>query len=140
MPAVPYVERSELPEAYRYLYDDNENGELNVCRALGSEYLWDLHARLAPVTGLDRAAIRAVGERRFEDLSARQEALAAYATAFAKRAVEDAHHGVLSEHLYPEAVVGVTMIASHFLAIAHVVDALDVDPEGRFAGWSLENG
>jgi alkylhydroperoxidase family enzyme len=178
MPAVPYVERSELPEAYRYLYDDNENGELNVyralgnnpevlqslmrwgttvvgsaglarrdaevailatCRALGSEYLWDLHARLAPVTGLDRVAVRAVGERRFEDLPARHEALAAYATAFVDRAVEESDHGSLAEHLDLEAVVGVTMIASHFLAIAHVVDALDVDPEGPFVGWSLEN-
>ena len=36
MPAVPYVERDELPEEFRYLYDDNENGELNVYRALGN--------------------------------------------------------------------------------------------------------
>ena len=36
MPAVPYVDRADLPEAYRYLYEDNENGELNVYRALGN--------------------------------------------------------------------------------------------------------
>lgn len=176
MPAVPYVERDELPEAYRYLYDDNENGELNVyrvlgnnpevlqslmrwgttvvassglarpdaevailaaCRALSSRYLWDLHARLATETGLDPAAIRAIGERRYGDLSARHEALAGYATAFVARAVDAAHHEALSEYLDPEAVVGATMLASHFLAIAHVVDALFVDPEGPFVGWSL---
>lgn len=178
MPAVPYVERSELPEAYRYLYDDNENGELNVyrvlgnnpevlqslmrwgttvvassglprsdaevvilgtCRALSSRYLWDLHARLASDTGLDRSVIRAVGQRRYRDLSLRREALAAYAAAFADRSVDAACHQALTAHLDSRAVVGATMIASHFLAVAHVVDALDVDPEGPFVGWSLEN-
>lgn len=176
MPAVPYVARSELPEDYRYLYDDNENGELNVyralgnnpgvlqslmrwgttvvassglsrpdaevvilaaCRALSSRYLWNLHARLAPETSLDRSVIRAVGERRYGDLSARHEALAGYATAFAAREVDAAHHEVLAESFEPRAVVGATMLASHFLAIAHVVDALFVDPEGPFVGWSL---
>jgi alkylhydroperoxidase family enzyme len=179
MPAVPYVERSALPEDYRYLYDDNENGELNVYRALGnnpellqslmrwgttvvassgldrpdaevvllataravdSQYLWDLHVPLAAGSGLDRSAIRAIGERRFEDLPARREALGAYATAFVDRAVDAAHHDALAEFLDLRAVVGATMMASHFLAVAHAIDALDVDPEGPFVGWSLENG
>lgn len=55
-------------------------------------------------------------------------------SALPDRTVGDAHHRVLAEHLDPEAVVGVTVIASHVLAIAHVVDALDVDPEGPFVG------
>lgn len=178
MPAVPYVERAALPEEYRYLYDDNENGELNVykalgnnpevlqslmrwgttvvaasglprpdaevvllatARALGSRYLWDLHARLAPEVGLGRSAIRAVGERRFDDLPARREALASYTAAFVDHAVDDAHHEALGEYLEPGAVVGTTMVASHFLAVDHAIDALDVDPEGPFVGWSLEN-
>ena len=178
MPAVPYVERTDLPEAYRYLYEDNENGELNVYRALGnnpellqslmrwgttvvaasglprpdaevvllttsralsSTYLWDLHVPLAVKSGLDRSAIRAIGERRFDDLSARQEALATYATAFVDRSVDDGHHETLGEYLDPEEVVGATMMASHFLAVAHAIDALDVDPEGPFVGWSLGN-
>ena len=178
MPAVPYVERSELPEAYRYLYDENENGELNVYRALGnnpellrslmrwgttvvassglprsdaeivllatgralgSRYLWDLHVPLALESGLDRSTVRAVGERRFDDLSARHEALAAYATAFVGRTVDAAHHEALAAHLDPRAVVGATMMASHFLAVGYAIDALDVDPEGPFVGWSLEH-
>jgi alkylhydroperoxidase family enzyme len=178
MPAVPSVERSTLPEEYRYLYDDNENGELNVyralannpvvlqslmrwgttvvaasglprpdaevvllatARALSSTYLWDLHVSLAVESGLDRSAVRAIGERRFGDLSARQGALAEYATAFVDRSVDDTHHEALGEHLGPEEVVGATMMASHFLAVAHAIDALDVDPEGPFVGWSLEN-
>jgi alkylhydroperoxidase family enzyme len=177
MPAVPYVERSELPEAYRYLYDDNENGELNVYRALGnnpellqsimrwgttavassglprpdaevvllatsralsSRYLWDLHVPLAAEAGLDRSAIRAIGERRFCDLPPRREALAEYATAFVDRSVDAAHHEALGEYLGPGAVVGATMMASHFLAVGYAIDALDVDPEGPFVGWSLE--
>lgn len=178
MPAVPYVERSALPEDYRYLYDDNENGELNVYRALGNNpellqslmrwgatvvassglprpdaevvllataraldswYLCDLHARLAPEMGLDRATVRAVGERRFEDLPARYEVLSEYATAFVDRSVDDAHHEALAVHLDPRATVGATMMASHFLSVAHAIDALDVEPEGPFVGWSLEN-
>jgi alkylhydroperoxidase family enzyme len=178
MPAVPYVERSELPETYRYLYDDNENGELNVYRALGnnpevlrslmrwgttvvgssglsrrdaevvllataraisSPYLWDLHARLAPGVGLERSVIRAIGERRLGDLSARHEALAGYATAFTARAVDPAHHEALAEQFDHRAVVGATMMASHFLAVGYAIDALDVDPEGPFVGWSLGN-
>ena len=177
MPAVPYVERADLPEAYRYLYEDNENGELNVYRALGnnppvlqslmrwgttvvassglarpdaevvllataravdSRYLWDLHVPLALEAGLDRSTVRAVGERRFADLSARHEVLAAYATAFVDRAVDAAHHEGLARHLDPRGVVGATMMAGHFLAIAHAIDALDVDPERPFVGWSLE--
>ena len=112
---------------------------LATCRAISSHYLWDLHARLAPEAGLERAVIRAVGERRFGDLSARREALATYATAFAERGVETAHHEALGEYVEPDAVVGATMIASHFLAVGYAIDALDVDPEGPFVGWSLEN-
>lgn len=37
IPAVPYVECAALPEEYRYIYDDNENGGLNVYRALGND-------------------------------------------------------------------------------------------------------
>ena len=178
MPAVPYVERDELPEAYRYLYDDNENGELNVYRALGnnpevlqsimrwgttvvassglprpdaevvllataralpSRYLWDLHVPLAVESGLDRSTVRAIGEYRFGDLPPRREALAEYAIAFVDRTVDAAHHEALAEHLDPGAVVGATMMASHFLAVGYAIDALDVDPEGPFVGWALEN-
>ena len=178
MPAVPYVERDELPEEFRYLYDDNENGELNVYRALGnnpevlqslmrwgttavaasglarpdaevvllataraldSRYLWDLHVPLAAESGLDRSAIRAIGERRFGELPPRREALATYATAFVGRTVDAAHHEALAEHLDHGAVVGATMMASHFLAVGYAIEALDVDPEGPFVGWSLEN-
>lgn len=36
MAHVPYVEKGDLPEEYRYLFEENEAGELNVFKAVGN--------------------------------------------------------------------------------------------------------
>lgn len=33
---VPYVEKEDMPEEYRYLFEENEAGELNVFKAVGN--------------------------------------------------------------------------------------------------------
>lgn len=37
MARVPYLDRADLPADYRYLFDQNELGTLNIFRALGNE-------------------------------------------------------------------------------------------------------
>lgn len=36
MAHVPYVEKEDMPEEYRYLFEENEAGELNVFKAVGN--------------------------------------------------------------------------------------------------------
>jgi len=175
---VPYVEKEDLPEEYRYLFEENEAGELNVFKAVGNNpsvlqsymrwgtvlweasglgrrdvetvilaaareldarYEWHQHAPLARAFGVEDGVIFAIADGDDADLTDRQVALVEYTRAFLDRSVTGSHHDLLAEHFDSATVVGLTMLASHYLATGYVVDALGVEPEGEFVGWHLEN-
>ena len=178
MAHVPYVEKEDLPEEYRYLFEENEAGELNVFKAVGNNppvlqsymrwgtvlweesglsrqevevvilaaaraidarYEWHQHVPLARAVGVDDGTILAIADQEYGELSDRETSLVEYTRAFLDRAVTEDHHDVLDEHFDSATVSGLTMLASHYLATGYVVDALDVEPEGKFVGWHVEN-
>lgn len=108
---------------------------LAVARALDSRYEWHQHVELGQDAGVSRDAIRRIGREEFDAFDPGERALLAYATAFATGDVTDAVHDALADHRGDDAVAGVAMLASHYVATARVLDGLDVPLEGEFVGW-----
>jgi len=48
----------------------------------------------------------------------------------------DADHDRLRAHYDVGTVVGIAMLVSHYVATARTLDAVDVEPETAFVGWT----
>lgn len=177
MAHLPRVDKDDLPESHRYLFEENDVGELNlfaalannhhilqsylrwgttlweqsgltreevevvilaVARELGSRYEWHQHVSLARDVGIDEDTILAISDERNDVLTDRQALLVAYTEAFLDREVDQSLHDTMAAEFEPRSVVGVTSLASHYLATAYIIDALGVEPEDEFVGWGLE--
>lgn len=122
---------------------DVERVILAVARALDARYEWHQHVSIARDKGVPDEDIDAIGRGAVEELDDRHEAIVAYARAVANGDVDDAVFEAVTAYLDPSTVVGVTLLATHYLATARFLDALSVPIEGQFVGWepgrSLEN-
>ncbi|MFB6171832.1 MAG: carboxymuconolactone decarboxylase family protein [Haloarculaceae archaeon] len=108
---------------------------LAAARALDHEYEWHQHVRIGRAVGVADEAIRAIGARDLDALDDRDRALAEYAGAVVLDEVTDPVHARMTEHFDDETVVGVAMLASHYVATGRTLDALGVEPEEEFVGW-----
>jgi alkylhydroperoxidase family enzyme len=140
----------EILEAYRRLgasvwmdtgLNDRERELviLSVAKALESEYEWYQHVNVALRIGIDREALEALANDELESLSESERVLVEYATAFAKRSVDDGVHARLAEHFDDSTIVGIGMLAAYYIGIDYMGDALDLELEDEFVGWTLEN-
>jgi alkylhydroperoxidase family enzyme len=109
---------------------------LATARALEHEYEWHQHVRLGREAGVTDREITAVSEGDLEALAERDAALVAYARGVALGDPRDADHDRLRDHYDDATVVGVAMLASHYVATGRTLDALDVDTETEFVGWT----
>lgn len=115
---------------------DRELVILAVGRALDSEYEWEQHVDIGAVEDVSTEAMSAIGRDELDYFDEDIEALLAYAQAFARNEVTDEVYAPLEEHFDPETIVGVTMLASHYVATGFMLDALDVQLElDEFVGW-----
>ncbi|WP_332899825.1 carboxymuconolactone decarboxylase family protein [Haladaptatus sp. CMSO5] len=121
---------------------DNRGAEfviLTVARATDNAYEWHQHVELGLDAGLTTAELHAINTGDTDALSPEDAALYSYVTAYVDNAVDDAVHEQLAEFFDDSAVVGITMLAGEYLALARTIDALGIEVEGEFVGWDLKN-
>jgi 4-carboxymuconolactone decarboxylase len=109
---------------------------LALARALDSRYEWHQHVELGREAGVKPWAIDALGRDDVDAFDGRDRALVAYARAFAAERVTDKVHASVAEHCDDETVTGLAMLASHYVATATVLNALAIDLEEPFVGWT----
>lgn len=176
MAHVPLLDPEDLPEEYRYLFEENELGVLNLFRALGNnppllqsymrwgtalwresglderevelvilavagfleaDYEWHQHVGAGREAGLTGSELAAVRDGSFDGLDARDRALAAYAVGCVRGTVAEGVRRSMAERFDDRTVVGVTLLATHCLLTARVVEALGIEPKGEFVGWGV---
>ncbi|MDZ7700576.1 MAG: carboxymuconolactone decarboxylase family protein [Halobacteriales archaeon] len=111
---------------------------LATARATDTAYMWHQHVRLSRALDVDDDAIRAVSAGEFEALPGREPLLLRYATAVADGRVDDPLGEAAASAFEPDTVVGITMLAAGYVAVARALSALDVELEDAFVGWALE--
>lgn len=115
--------------------NDLERCILSVARTLDAEYEWNQHVPIARDLGVPDEDIEAIAAEDFERFDDRRAALLRYVQAVAEDEVDEETHATLAEHVDAATVVGATQLATHYLATARFLDALDIPMEGEFVGW-----
>jgi alkylhydroperoxidase family enzyme len=171
---VPLLDRSDLPEEYRYLLDGDVLGELNLFRAMGhvprtmqaymrfgtalwnagdlstrerelvilavaracrSHYEWHQHVDIGREAGISVEELRAVARGDDTPFTEREQAVVRYAEAVAAGTVTGPLFEAAVTVTDTETVVGLTLLAGHYLLTARFLDALSIPTEGAFVGW-----
>lgn len=115
---------------------DRELAILAVARELDSRYEWEQHVDIGHATDVSPTAMRAIGGGDLEHFDERTRAVLEYVQAFARNDVSDDVHERLETHFDHEAVVGIGMLASHYVATALFLEAFEVPlEEESFVGW-----
>lgn len=115
---------------------DRELAILAVARELDSQYEWEQHVDIGYEAGVSPAAMRAIGGGRLEYFDDQTRAVLEYVQAFATDDVTDDVHERLETHVDHNAVVGIGMLASHYVATALFLKSFDVPLErATFVGW-----
>lgn len=173
---VPLLTRDDLPEDYRYLFDTDDLGELDlfgalahvpramraymrfgtalwnvgdlttrerelailaVARALGARYEWHQHVALGRDAGITTDELGAIARGDDCGFTEREQAIVRYATAAATGSVTDPLFEATAAVCDTETVVGLTVLASYYLATARFLDALAIPVDGGdFVGWA----
>ncbi|MFC6719625.1 carboxymuconolactone decarboxylase family protein [Natrialbaceae archaeon GCM10025810] len=175
---VPLLSREDLPEEFRYLFDEDVLGELNLFQSIGhvpramraymrygtalwnagdlstrerelailavartvrARYEWHQHVELGREAGVTTEELNAIARADDCPFSERERAIVRYASAVATGTVTDPMFEAAVEVTDVETVVGLTMLAGHYLMTARILDSLSVPiDDGEFAGWTLE--
>lgn len=175
---VPLVNQDDLPEDYRYLFDEDVLGELNLFRSMGhvpramqaymrqgtalwnagdlttrerelailsvartvrARYEWHQHVELGREAGITDEELAAIARGDDCVFPEREQAILRYAGAVAAGNVTDPLFEAAAEVTDTKTVVGLTMLAGHYLMTARVLDSLSVPIDGgEFAGWIPE--
>jgi alkylhydroperoxidase family enzyme len=105
----------------------------------GSPYEWQQHVRVALDEGMTPEQIVAISREEPDRLEPEHEALVAYVDRFVDGRVDDETHERLAAHYDADVVLGVGMLSGCYLGLARVLQALDVDLEAAFVGWTLDD-
>lgn len=112
---------------------------LAVAQVLDCEYEWHQHIGLARDAGVTGAEIREIGAGRTTAFDDTDSLLLRYAQQIATRDVNDDMHRLIETQFDDKMVSGVTTLVGHYLGTAAIIDALDLQPETPFVGWSPDN-
>ncbi|ADJ16872.1 carboxymuconolactone decarboxylase family protein [Halalkalicoccus jeotgali] len=116
--------------------DDLERCILSIARTLDAAYEWNQHVPIARNLGVSDADIEAITIENFDYFDDRRAALLRYVQAVAKGDVDNETYAALAEHVDKATIVGATQLATHYLATARFLDALEIPLEGEFVGWT----
>ena len=110
---------------------------LTVASEFRSEYEWQQHTNVGSNAGLTSEEIAAIARDDRSVFGQRERALMAYARAVARGRLTDPLHAAVGEFLDDETVVGVATIASSYVGVALLLDALgvEIEPGEAFVGW-----
>ncbi|MFC6940228.1 carboxymuconolactone decarboxylase family protein [Salinirubellus sp. GCM10025818] len=174
---VPLLDQSDLPEEYRYLFDEDVLGKLNLFRAMGhvpramqaymrfgtalwnagdlstrerelailavarscrARYEWHQHVRIGQEAGISVEELRHIARADDTPFPEREQAIMRYAAAVASGTVTGPLFEAAETVTDTETVVGLTLLAGHYLLTARFLDALSVPLDDPFAGWLPE--
>jgi 4-carboxymuconolactone decarboxylase len=115
---------------------DRELAILAVARELDSRYEWEQHVDIGHEAGVSPEAMRAIGTGDLAYFGDRTRAMLEYVQAFAANDVTDEVHERFAAHFDSDAVVGIGMLASHYVATALFLEGFEVPLEDTtFVGW-----
>lgn len=112
---------------------------LAVARVLNCEYEWHQHVGLARNASITGAEIREIGANRISSFDNVDTALLRYARQAATRDVNDDTHRQVKAQFDDEVIAGLATLVGHYLGTAAIIDALDLQPETSFVGWSPDD-
>ena len=118
---------------------DVERCILTVARTLGVEYEWHQHVPIARDVGVPDADIRTISENELGNFDERLEAILRYVRAVADGTVDDDVYEAVSAHMDDSTLVGITQLATHYVATARFVNALQISTEDEFIGWTVDD-
>lgn len=115
---------------------DRELAILAIGRKLRSQYEWEQHVDIGYEADVTPEEMRAIGRDDLAYFDDATQAALEYAQAFAVNEVTDEIHEELEAHFDDEAVVGIGMLSSHYVATAFMLESFGVPLElDEFVGW-----
>ncbi|WP_436348475.1 carboxymuconolactone decarboxylase family protein [Natronorubrum sp. FCH18a] len=117
---------------------DLERCILTIARALDAEYEWHQHVPIARECGVSEDELLAIARDDLDVFDERRAALLRYARAVVRDTVDDDCFEAVADHFEESTVVGITLVATHYLATARFLSALEIPLEESFVGWELD--
>ena len=117
---------------------ERELAILAVARSCRSRYEWHQHVGIGQEAGISVEELRRVAHDDDTPFTEREQAIMRYAEAVAAGTVTGPLFEATVTVTDTETVVGLTLLAGHYLLTARFLDALSVPVEGGFAGWLPE--
>lgn len=115
---------------------DRELVILAIGRELQSKYEWEQHVDIGYEVDVTPEEMRAIGSDNLSYFDDATQAALEYSQAFAVNEATDELTETLSEHFDDEAVVGIGMLSSHYVATAYMLESFGVPLElDEFIGW-----
>lgn len=115
---------------------DRELMILAIGRKLESEYEWEQHIDIGYDADVTLEEIRAIGANNLSYFDEDIQTALEYTQAFAVNEVTDQLTDQLAKHYDDHTVVGIGMLASHYVATGYMLESFDVPLElDEFVGW-----
>lgn len=117
---------------------ERELAILAVARSSRSRYEWHQHVAIGRSAGVSTEELRRLARGDDSPLSERERAIVRYAEAVAAGTVTGPLFEAARAVTDAETVVGLTLLACHYLGTARFLDALAVPVDDPFVGWLPE--
>ncbi|MFC6838209.1 carboxymuconolactone decarboxylase family protein [Halomarina ordinaria] len=114
---------------------ERELAILSVARSCRSRYEWHQHVALGRAAGVTREELRGLARDDDTPFTEREQAVVRYARAVAAGTVTGPLFEAAEAVTDRETVVGLTLLAGHYLLTARFLDALAVPTDDPFVGW-----
>lgn len=111
---------------------------LAVANAVDSRYVWHQHVSNALAAGVSRAEITSIASGDLAAFDPAERAAIHYASALVGDGIDDDLHSELAAFVGESTVVAIVFLASEYLQVSAVIDAMAVELEDAFVGWQLE--
>lgn len=115
---------------------ERELAILAVARTLRARYEWHQHVEIGREAGITTEELKAIAHDDYCAFPEREQAIMRYVSAVLTGTVIDPLFEAAVAVTDTETVVGLTMLAGHYLMTARILDALSVPIDDEFAGWS----
>lgn len=126
------------------LYDEVGNSRIRelailaVANEVESKYVWHQHVRPALEAGVSREEILSLDNRDIDEFGPQETAVIEYVTALLHDAINDDTHSELAAFFPDDVVVALVFLASEYLQMSKVIDAMAIELEDEFVGWQLQ--